>query len=154
MHLDAATVCARLGWQPATLYRALWVTRRKVRDGQPLAASDIPLPRRIVGRSPLWADRDIAEFLRNRGSQRPSTALRVPAADIRVSDRVIIANHPDGPELGATARRARARSLVVLATDAEARPPRALLATRKREPGAWHELTAEVYSVYRVNPGT
>lgn len=128
--LDRNQFAQVMGWRStATVSRALSQTRRKVANGEPLTARDLPIPDRLVGnRSPVWLEEQVEAFRsawqvrQQRTTRRPPNRLRLPVSWVRAGDAVL---DTDG-----------IRQHVVL-TDTVNGKVRLLVRTRSREAGRW-----------------
>jgi hypothetical protein len=144
--LDPTGVAACFGWQRQTVYRELWQSRAKVKRGQLLTPGDLPLPVRMAGRTPLWAEPDIVAAREARTTAprakpgRPSAnrVRSLVASEVRPGDVLLL----DGTRRRVVATRAGGTGTVEL-----------LLTHRKRDPGEWALYVAgDALTVYRPGP--
>jgi len=100
--LDTAQLAAFMSWRsPATVRRALWVTRRKIDYGVTLGARDLPEPDAYVGRSPRWRIESATTFRTGYRTLEPVRAVRItrrmvqslPVAQVAPRDVIV---HEDG----------------------------------------------------------
>lgn len=58
-------LAAKLNVLPATIYKKLYNTRKKIREGGKLLLTDLPLPSTRVGNSPHWDSEEIEKWIGN-----------------------------------------------------------------------------------------
>jgi len=130
--LQPYQLAAYVGWTTRrTVYRRLADTRGKVRQGQSLLPTDLPVPSRYYGRTPVW-DLDVAEkFRRARESTHPRAGRTSPSRTRPMAAEQV--------ERGDVLISGDGRLAVV---DVDRRHPagvRLMVSDRLRAPGRWLE---------------
>ena len=145
--LDTAQLAAFMGWQAtATVRRALWETRRKLKYRVPLGPRDLPLPDASVGRSPRWTLATAEEFRTAYRTLQPIRAVRISRSKVRPRrpDRIAVGDvivHEDG------------RLEHVLDVVEEGGAVRLLVRRRSRDAGRWLPLTPDdELAIFRPPP--
>lgn len=97
--LDTDGVAARLRVSARTITTYTSRTRGKVARGEPLSASDMPLPDGRIGRSPWWKPDTIERLLEARRTAkgvaaRPLAWVEVEPTQLRKGERIRIGDGP------------------------------------------------------------